>query len=165
MPLQPKSKEKMDRLQAAGVIVPITEPIKWCAPMVPVVKKSGKLKRNSIDECFESIFNELQISRHTQINVGCNREPNNSVGKFNETLSYILGNLTSKMVYFCGDFNIELLYCEEQTESKYCFAQMFSSGLYPLITRPTRITATTATIIDNICSVLSFAETKYAALF
>ena len=39
--LQPKVKEELDRLQAAGVIVPITKPTSWCAPMVPVVKKSG----------------------------------------------------------------------------------------------------------------------------
>ena len=58
-------------------------------------------------------------------------------------------------MYICGDFNIDLLHCEEQTESKHFLDQMFSSGLYPLITRPTRITATTATIIDNIfCSEL-----------
>ena len=57
------------------------------------------------------------------------------------------------MVYICGNFNI--LYCEEQIESKHFLDQMFSSGLYPLITRPTRITGTTATIIDNsFCSEL-----------
>ena len=110
----------------------------------------------AIDECFESIFIELQISKHSQINVGCiYRAPNTSISKFNENLSYILGNLTSKVVYICGDFNIDLLHCEEQTESKHFVDQMFSSGLYPLITRPTRITGTTATIIDNIfCSEL-----------
>ena len=58
-------------------------------------------------------------------------------------------------MYICGDFNIDLLHCEEETESKHFVDPMFSSGLYPLITRPTRITGTTATIIDNIfCSKL-----------
>ena len=48
-----------------------------------------------------------------------------------------------------------MLHCVEQTESKHFLDQMFSSGLYPLITRPTRITATTATIIDYLfCSQL-----------
>ena len=64
-------------------------------------------------------FIELQISKNTQINVGCNiyRAPNTSISKCNENLSYILGNLTSKVVYMCGDFNIDILHCEEQTES------------------------------------------------
>ena len=42
---------------------------------------------------------------------------------------------------------------------------MFSSGLYPLITRPTRITGTSATIIYLKNYVLSCVETKRAALF
>ena len=59
------------------------------------------------------------------------------------------------MVYICGDINIDLLHFEEQTESKHFLDQMFSSGLYPLIIRPTRITGTAATIIHNIfCSEL-----------
>ena len=73
----------------------------------------------------------------------------------NDNLSFILGNLTSKIVYICGNYNIDLLHCEERAETKYFLDQMFSSGLYPLITRPTRITGTSATIIDNIlCSEL-----------
>ena len=83
------------------------------------------------------------------------RAPNTSISKFNETISYILGHLTSKVVYIYGDFNIDLLHCEEQTRSKHFLDQMFSSGLYPLITRPTRITGTTATTIDKMfCSEL-----------
>ena len=59
------------------------------------------------------------------------------------------------MVYICGDYNIDLLHCEERAEIKYFLDQMFSSGLYPLITRPTRTTCTSATLIDNIfCSEL-----------
>ena len=38
------------------------------------------------------------------------------------------------MVYICGDFNIDLLHCEEQTESKHFLDQMFSSRLHPLVT-------------------------------
>ena len=42
-----------------------------------------------------------------------------------------------------------------RAETKYFLDQMFSSGLYPLITRPTRITGRSATIIDNMfCSEL-----------
>ena len=49
-----------------------------------------------------------------------------------------------------GDFNIDLLkynYCNFSTE----FFHQFSSSSYtPLITKPTRITKSTATLIDNI---------------
>ena len=50
----------------------------------------------------------------------------------------------------CGDFNIDLL----QHETHDCVRQfldlMYSIGLYPLITKPTRISQNTATLIDNI---------------
>ena len=62
------------------------------------------------NDCFESIFIELQISKHETINVGCMyRAPNTSLSTFNDNLSFILGNLTSKIVYICGDYNIDLL--------------------------------------------------------
>ena len=91
-----------------------------------------------------------------KINVGCMyRSPNTSLSIFNDDHSFILGNLTSKILHICGDYNIDLLHCEERAETKYFLDQMFSSGLYPLITRPKRITGTTATIINNIfCSEL-----------
>ena len=44
IPLESKVKEELDRLQVAGVIEPITKPTAWCAPMVPVLKKSGKVR-------------------------------------------------------------------------------------------------------------------------
>ena len=49
-----------------------------------------------------------------------------------------------------GDFNIDLLkynYCNFSTEF---FNQFSSSGYTPLISKPTRITKSTATLIDNI---------------
>ena len=44
IPLHLKVKEELDRLKAAGVIVPITGPTSSYAPMVPVMKKSGKVR-------------------------------------------------------------------------------------------------------------------------
>ena len=44
IPLLPKVREELDRLKATGVIEEITKPTQWCAPMVPVVKKNGKVR-------------------------------------------------------------------------------------------------------------------------
>ena len=41
--MEPKIKEELDRLEAVGVITPTTKPNAWCSPMVPVLKKSGKV--------------------------------------------------------------------------------------------------------------------------
>jgi hypothetical protein len=43
-PIMTKVKEELDRLQSHGIITPVTEPTPWCSPMVPVVKKSGKIR-------------------------------------------------------------------------------------------------------------------------
>ena len=46
-----------------------------------------------------------------KINVGCMcRAPNTSLSKFNDNLSFILGNLNSKIAYICGENNIDLLH-------------------------------------------------------
>jgi transposase InsO family protein len=39
-----KVKEELQRLEKNGVIQPVTEPSEWCAPMVPIVKKNGKVR-------------------------------------------------------------------------------------------------------------------------
>ena len=43
-PIMSKVKDELERLQKHGVIVPMEEPSEWCAPMVPVIKKSGKVR-------------------------------------------------------------------------------------------------------------------------
>lgn len=46
------------------------------------------------------------------------------------------------------DFNIDLLKVNAQSNNVLNF--MFSSSFYPIITKPTRITETAATLTDNI---------------
>ncbi len=43
-PLMSKVQEEITRLLNLQVIKPITKPTPWCAPMVPVMKKSGKVR-------------------------------------------------------------------------------------------------------------------------
>jgi len=44
IPLLPKVTEELHRMESAGVIEKVTKPTEWCAPMVPVLKKSGKIR-------------------------------------------------------------------------------------------------------------------------
>lgn len=53
-------------------------------------------------------------------------------------------------IYVCGDFNINLLNCDRNTEVKNFVDMMFSVGLHPLINKPTRINKMGASLIDNI---------------
>ena len=49
-----------------------------------------------------------------------------------------------------GDFNLNLLNCENHKLTNEFLDIMYSNMFFPLITRPTRITSYTATLIDNI---------------
>ena len=56
----------------------------------------------------------------------------------------------NKLCYLSGDYNIDLLNYQSHNQTGEFFDMMSSFSLIPLITRPTRITNTTATLIDNI---------------
>jgi hypothetical protein len=43
-PILPKVEEEINRMEKEGIIEKVTEPTEWCAPMVPVVKKNGKIR-------------------------------------------------------------------------------------------------------------------------
>ena len=49
-----------------------------------------------------------------------------------------------------GDFNIDALKVGQNNLSDNFMNQLLSSSFYPLITKPTRITQNSATLIDNI---------------
>ena len=50
----------------------------------------------------------------------------------------------------CGDFNIDLLQSDKNNYISNVIDHLHSMGLHPLITRPTRITCQSKTLIDNI---------------
>ena len=49
-----------------------------------------------------------------------------------------------------GDFNLDLLNYDQHTKTQDFLDALFSYMMIPLITRPTRVTAYSATLIDNI---------------
>lgn len=44
VPLLPQVEEEVKRMEENGIIEHVTEPTEWVAPMVPVVKPTGKVK-------------------------------------------------------------------------------------------------------------------------
>ena len=67
-------------------------------------------------------------------------------------MNKILEKITkeNKICYLMGDFNIDLLKSESCDYANRFSEQLFTSSFIPLITKPTRITNHTATLIDNI---------------
>ena len=58
----------------------------------------------------------------------------------------------NKKNYIMGDFNINLLNYYHHAETRDYVDTMYSNAFLPLITKSTRITPTSATLIDNIYS-------------
>ena len=50
----------------------------------------------------------------------------------------------------CGDFNVDLLQFDKHGATNDFIDEIYTLGLHPLITRPTRITSHSKTLIDNI---------------
>ena len=69
---------------------------------------------------------------------------------FEQTMEKI--SAENKEIYLLGDFNIDLLKIEDQNKNDEFYNIICTNFLVPHITLPTRITSTTATLIDNIFS-------------
>ena len=80
------------------------------------------------------------------------RIPNTNMMDFNATMVNALEQLRmeNKLVYLMGDYNIDLLNSEKHDLTNEFVDVLYCNEFLPLISRPTRITSTSATLIDNI---------------
>jgi len=111
---------------------------------------------NIQDDYIESIFIEIfksALGVEKNIIVGqIYRPPNTDVTMFNEVISNALNTVSceSKQLYLLGDFNLNLLNCEQHALTSEFLEVLYASSVFPLITKPTRVHSTSATLIDNI---------------
>ena len=102
---------------------------------------------------YESVFVEIMRPHGKNIIVGClYRPPDASLNDFNRSVEDILSAISfeNKLSYIMGDFNINILNSHSHQPTNEFINLMTSNSLYPLISKPTRITSSTATLIDNI---------------
>ncbi|ELT99260.1 hypothetical protein CAPTEDRAFT_212442 [Capitella teleta] len=65
-----------------------------------------------------------------------------------------------------GDFNINLLNVDTHQQTQQFIEDMYSNAFFPLITKPTRVDANTATLIDNIfCNEIHFKHPMVRILY
>ena len=116
-------------------------------------------KRNDLahfDEDIESVYIEIgkdQLHSNRDIVIGViYRPPNRDIVSFNDKLSITLDRIKreNKLCYLLGDFNINLLNHDSHINTGEFIDLLSTYSFLPLITRPTRVTASTATLIDNI---------------
>ena len=107
----------------------------------------------SDNEVFELLTIEIVNPLNKNIIVvAVYRPPGTDIVAFNSMINVLCDNIKNenKLVYWAGDFNINLLNAESHRATNDFLNIMMANSMYPAITKPTRITEYSATIIDNI---------------
>jgi hypothetical protein len=91
------------------------------------------------------------VVKTSQIIVGCKRPPAN-LSDFTLELEGIIKNVSEKNqhIYIIGDINIDFLKYNDHPKTEEYLDMLYSNNLVPLITKPTRITNNTATLMYHI---------------
>ena len=100
---------------------------------------------------FESRFIEIECKRKNIVAEVVYRS-HTSIDNFTNDIEPIFKKLNSerKHLYIMGDFNIDLLKADVHRPTHEYLELLYSYSMLPTIYKPTRITESTATIIDNI---------------
>jgi len=119
------------------------------------------------ERVFESIFLKVKVApKKFRIIGNIYRPPNSDIIKFTEIMESILKKISSdkllskaEEIQIMGDLNINLLNHNSHDATSNFLNTLLTHSLLPLITLPTRITQTSATLLDHIFSN-SDPETK-----
>ena len=107
----------------------------------------------SVESVAESLFVEIFLSNNKKLLVGALYRHHQSISFFVENfLAEILHFITksNKICALMGDFNVDLLKIDQHEDSNLFYNVLTANGFRPLILQPSRVTNTSATLIDNI---------------
>ena len=105
------------------------------------------------EKIFESIFIDIKLSTGNVVCGTIYRSPSNDLisnDSFLKTLKKCHNILQpNKICYITGDFNYDLANFDDVSVSNFT-ELMFENSFFPVINQPTRISDTTATVLDHI---------------
>ena len=101
----------------------------------------------------EAVFVEILVGTKKLCVAACYRPPNNSnINSFKDSLCSKLADIStiSHDILLCGDVNFDLLkICTDPVAADF-YDSLSSVSMIPTITKPTRLTDNSASLIDNI---------------
>lgn len=104
-----------------------------------------------IDTLVECLTVEICMGKSKNILISCiYRAPDSSIEVFKDWVEDMYTSNNQKILFICGDTNIDLLKSSNHKMTEEFINTMYSIGLHPNITRPSRVTTHSATLIDNI---------------
>ena len=100
----------------------------------------------------ESVFVEIIRggNRKNEVIGTIYRPPGGDLTEFSREIDQILSKTRGLDVYILGDFNVDIIKSSTHRPTNEYVQGFYTRGFYPIISLPTRITDSTATLIDNI---------------
>ena len=100
----------------------------------------------------EYICVEIMMKKRPIVLLSLYRPPNQSLTESISDIRKLLDSLDNKNkdLVICSDYNLDLLKMSDHSKTMEFVELLSTYNLYPTITKPTRLTHTTATLIDNI---------------
>ena len=116
---------------------------------------------------YESLFIETVMHDHKVV-IGVIYKPPESntdifVAHFNDLMGII--SKERKHCILIGDFNIDLIKVDMQNQTKDFVHSLYTNAFYPTISKPTRVTEHSATLLDNIITNITGYCMKYGVLY
>ena len=105
------------------------------------------------ESVFRNVMIEAEHSKKPTIVCSLYRSPNSSEAEFNHYYKELLDKLTletNKTILIGMDQNLDLLKSHIHSQTQTFLENTLNANLIPTVTRPTRITKSSATLIDNI---------------
>jgi len=123
------------------------------------------LKGKSDPKTFESLFIRVKLKKTAPIIGIIYRPPGQGLKDFIDEIEELSSCLkkNSTEIILLGDFNMDLLKVNEHKETNIFYNLLISNQYLPVITKPTRITPNTKTLIDNIFCT-AWSKLQYASI-
>ena len=116
-------------------------------------------------ESSESIFIEIKGNQHNIVVGSVYRPPNTSIHNFVKSYSNLCHQLQPYHHVIIGmDHNLDLLKSSMHTQMQQFLEATLENSLIPTITKPTRVTQSSATLIDNIFLKSELHETHQSKI-
>jgi len=132
--------------------------------MTYVHKNIEKYKINSafnlLDEYNHCLATEITINNITSLILNVYRSPASNNINFLPLLEEKINKLGNKQCYILGDFNYNLINLSNHEPTEEYFDMLTQHSFKPLITKPTRITNNSQTLIDHIWTNQISSDTK-----
>ena len=118
----------------------------------------------TIDNVMECITVEISLHRNKKVIISCMyMQPGANIDTATSAIEKMYRHKRSN-IYLCGDFNVNLLNYDNYKGTMDFLNALFSLGLYPCIDKPTRITQSSSSLIDNIFTNALHVEVKSGIL-